>query len=115
MTGSQHLLACGLRSDRVNGILMRVLFLFLLGVLLAGLIIARSDLGRPKTQVALVGVGASVAVAVFSGQGAPGTPARRADPGAAKRSAPIQLMPPMRSSAARMIWASGVGATWWFV
>ncbi|TFD63560.1 DUF418 domain-containing protein [Cryobacterium ruanii] len=33
--------------------------------LLAGLIIARSDLARPKTQVALVGIGASAAVAGY--------------------------------------------------
>lgn len=148
MTGSAHPLARGQRSDRVGGILVRALFLFLLGVvlailhsgvavilhfyalmflllipllflhrsligligiaflmgapvlgaaqsdvdadappvayfieyfflngtypvliwmpfLLAGLIIARSDLSRPKTQVALVGVGASAALAGY--------------------------------------------------
>lgn len=148
MTGSQRALPHGQRSDRVIGIVVRALFLFLLGVvlsslnsgvavilhfyallflllipmlflrrwllgligvifllgapmlgaaqgevdagappvsyfvdyfflngtypvliwmpfLLAGLIIARSDLGRPRTQVALVGVGASATVAGY--------------------------------------------------
>ncbi|SEM86019.1 DUF418 domain-containing protein [Cryobacterium sp. TMT1-3] len=148
MTGSAHPLLRGQRSDRVIGILIRALFLFLLGVLLsslnsgvavilhfyalmflllipmlflhrwllgvigviflvgapllgaaqnevdagappisyfvdyfflngtypvliwmpfllAGLIIARSDLARPRTQVALVGAGASAAVAGY--------------------------------------------------
>ena len=148
MTGSQHPLPRGRRSDRVIGIVVRALFLFLLGVvlsslhsgvavilhfyalmflllipmlflrrwllgllgvvfligapslgaaqgevdanappvsyfvdyfflngaypvliwipfLIAGLMIARSDLVRPKTQVALVGVGASAAVAGY--------------------------------------------------
>ena len=148
MTGSAHPLSRGQRSDRVVGIVLRALFLFLLGVvlsslhsgvavilhfyalmflllipmlflrrwllgllgvgflvgapllgaaqgevdadappvsyfvdyfflngtypvliwmpfLLAGLIIARCDLARPKTQVALVGFGASAAVAGY--------------------------------------------------
>jgi uncharacterized membrane protein YeiB len=148
MTGAQHPLKKGQRSDRVRGIVVRALFLFLLGImlasiasgvavilhfyalmflllipflflhrwlvalvgivflvgapllgaaqsdvavnqtpwayvvdyfflngdypvliwmpfLLAGLLIARSDLTRPKTQVALVGAGTSAAVAGF--------------------------------------------------